>query len=204
MPFSVLVPPREALRLFRTKKNRPSAAGMRSLSSVCDDPEPQVAHRALVCAASARHRMPTSSTNDAVCHTAACCCARTSTQALVCRLAQEHASHTTKIGNGISRKVHSDFFNPSTATFASLHHHLTTSARPSPDATLTGTARNMLRVRPRASGSTFSACVSAYSVEPEPLLWCTLVMTCLFCGPVLTRVKKQGRASRSAEILATI
>ena len=56
--------PREALRLFRTKKTRPSAVGMRSLSSVCDDPEPQVAHRALVCAASARHRMPTSSTND--------------------------------------------------------------------------------------------------------------------------------------------
>ena len=35
---------------------------MRSLSLVCDRPEPQVAHRALICAASARPRMPTSTT----------------------------------------------------------------------------------------------------------------------------------------------
>ena len=132
----------EALRLFRTKKTRPSAAGMRSLSSVCDDPEPQVAHRALVCAASARHRMPTSSTNDAVCHTAACTAARErARRPWSAGWHKEHASHTTKIGNGISRKVHSDFFNPSTATFASSSPPRHLCSPVSSDATLTGTSK---------------------------------------------------------------
>ena len=55
------------------------------------------------------------------------------------RAAQEGALHTAKIGNGILRKVHYEFFNPSTVTIALPHHHLTTSARSGPHVALTGT-----------------------------------------------------------------
>ena len=54
------------------------------------------------------------------------------------RAAQEGASPTNKIGNGILRKVLSEFFNPSTVTIALPHHHLTTSARSGPHLALTG------------------------------------------------------------------
>ena len=108
-----------------------------------------------------------------------CHCARTSTRALLYGLAQEGASHTTKIGNGILRKVIYDFFNPPTATIASSHHHLPTSPCSSLHPALTGAAVNVRQVQPRASSSAFSACVSTYLADPKPLLWCTLVMECL-------------------------
>jgi hypothetical protein len=169
---------------------------MRSLSSVCDDPEPQVAHRALVCAASARHRMPTSSTT---------------TLSVIRRPAAARERARRPWSAGWHKNTHRTpprsamaFRARCIPTFSTRlrppslpHHHLATSARPSPAMQPSQEqARNMLRVRPRASGSTFSACVSAYSVEPEPLLWCTLVMTCLFCGPVLTRKETRESLTR--------
>ena len=124
--------PREALRLFFTKKTRPSAAGMRSLSSVCDDPEPQVAHRALVCAASARHRMPTSSTT---------------TLSVIRRPAAARERARRPWSAGWHKNTHRTpprsamaFRARCIPTFSTRlrppslpHHHLTTSARPSPE-----------------------------------------------------------------------
>ena len=132
--------------------------------------------RAAVYARPARPQMPTSTTKtlsvkpysvDLPRH------ARTSTRALLCGLAQEGASHTTKIGNGILRKVDYGFFNPPTATIASSHHHLPTSPCSSLHPALIGAAVNMRQVQPRASSSAFSACVSTYPADPKPLLWCT-------------------------------
>ena len=49
-------------------------------------------------------------------------CAR----ALICRLAQERASPTGRIGNDNLQKVRSEFLDATTAFIASLHHQPTT------------------------------------------------------------------------------
>ena len=88
---------------------------------------------------------------------------------------QEDASHTGKMWNGNVRKVRADFLNATTAFIASLHHQLTTLHALVSTSGLTGTALNMLKMRPRASSSAFGACVLTSPVDPESLV-CVLAV----------------------------
>ena len=112
-------------------------------------------------------------------------CAKTSSVALICKLAQQHATFTTKIGIDNLHKRCAEFLNACTASNASAHDYLTTYPRSSLYLALTGAAINMLCMQLRASSSTFSACISTYSVGPEQL-------TCGVCTVLGVAV---GRAS---------
>ena len=93
-------------------------------------------------------------------------CAR----ALICRLVQERASLTDKIGNGNLHKVRSEFLDASIAFIASLHHQPNTHIHSSLLSVLTGTALKMPCVQPHTSSSAFSAFVSTCLAAPEPLI----------------------------------
>ena len=105
-------------------------------------------------------------------------CAKTSSVALICKLAQQHATFTTKIGIDNLHKRCAEFLNACTASNASAHDYLTTYPRSSLYLALTGAAINMLCMQLRASSSTFSACISTYSVGPEQLMWCLYGVGC--------------------------
>ena len=93
-------------------------------------------------------------------------CAR----ALICRLVQERASLTDKIGNGNLHKVRSEFLDASIAFIASLHHQPNTYTRSSQHLGPTGGALDMPCVQPHTSSSAFSAFVSTCLAAPEPLI----------------------------------
>ena len=94
-------------------------------------------------------------------------CAKTGGVALICRLAQQHATLTAKIGIENLHKRCAEFLNAFTASNASAYDYLTTYPRSSLYLALTGAALNMLCMQLRASSSTFSACISTYSVDPK-------------------------------------
>ena len=98
--------------------------------------------------------------------------------ALICWLAQQHAAFTAKIGIYNLHKRCAEFLNACTASNASAYDYLTTYPRSSLYLALTGAAVNMLCMQLRASSSTFSACVSTYSVDTEQLVWCLYGVGC--------------------------
>ena len=105
-------------------------------------------------------------------------CAKTGSVALICWLAQQHAAFTAKIGIYNLHKRCAEFLNACTASNASAYDYLTTYPRSSLYLALTGAAVNMLCMQLRASSSTFSACVSTYSVDTEQLVWCLYGVGC--------------------------
>ena len=84
------------------------------------------------------------------------------TCALICRLVQERASRTDKIGNDNLRKVRPEFSEASTTIIASILHQLTTQIRSSLLSVLTGTALKCVVLLPHTSSSALSACDSMY------------------------------------------
>ena len=106
------------------------------------------------------------------------CCAKTGSVALICRLAQQHATLTAKIGIENLHKRWAEFLNAFTASNASPYDYLTTYPRSSLYLALTGAARNMLCMQLRASSSTFTACISTYSVDLEQRMWCLYGVGC--------------------------
>ena len=85
--------------------------------------------------------------------------------ALICRLVQERASRTDKIGNDNLRKVRPEFSEASTTIIASILHQLTTHTRSSVSSllsVLTGTALKCVALLPHTSSSALSACASMY------------------------------------------
>ena len=122
----------------------------------------QVAHRAVVCARPAR-RTPSAAyfdDHDAPRRSVLRRCARMCTRALICRLVQERASRTDKIGNDNLRKVRPEFAEASTTIIASILHQLTTHTRSSLLSVLTGTALKCVALL--KSNSALSACASMY------------------------------------------
>ena len=115
---------------------------------------------------------------DAVCCVVLFRCAKTGSVALICWLAQQHAAFTAKIGIYNLHKRCAEFLNACTASNASAYDYLTTYPRSSLYLALTGAAVNMLCMQLRASSSTFSACVSTYSVDTEQLVWCLYGVGC--------------------------
>ena len=124
-------------------------------------------------------------------------CAKTGGVALICRLAQQHAKLTAKIGIENLHKRCAELLNAFTASNASAYDYLTTYPRSSLYLAITGAALNMLCMQLRASSSTFSACISTYSVDPEQLMWYLYGVGCSGTSRFL-RLRLQGFASHSA------
>ena len=108
--------------------------------------------------------------HDAVYHRASWRSAQKCTQALICRLVREGADYEVKFGNGDSCSAPTDFISTSTAFIAQPDHCLIACARSPLHQALTRAAIDMCPATPRASSSSFSACIAAYLVDREPLV----------------------------------
>ena len=123
-------------------------------------------------------------------------CAQNGGVALICWMAQPDASCTAKIGIENLHKVCAEFLNAFTTSNAWVYDYLTTYPRSPLHPALTGAAMNMLFMKLRASSSTFTACLSTYSVDSEQRMWCLYGVGCSGTSRSL-RVRKVQETLRS-------
>ena len=129
-------------------------------------------------------------------------CAQNGGVALICWMAQPDASCTAKIGIENSHKVCAEFLNAFTTSNAWVYDYLTNYPRSPLHPTLTGAAMNMLFMKLRASSSTFTACISTYSVDLEQRMWCLYGVGCSGTSRFL-QVSVCYPASHSDAVLCT-